>query len=222
MATREQTNATQQPSTIQHDNRTEGAVQMHQSERQRPIEQGRETGKSSSGLIQQRNTPPVQGSVSSPFMLMRRMAEDMDRLFEQFGFGRSLSPRLGTLFDDDLWSGRGLQATATTWMPQVETFRRGDNLVIRADVPGVKKDDIKLEVENGVLTISGERREEHEDKQEGFYRSERSYGQFYRAIPLPEGVNTEQCSATFNDGVLEVTLPAPKHEERKPRQIQIK
>lgn len=222
MATKEQTNTTQQSSTTQPENKKEAGMQVNQSERQRPIEQGRDTGKSNSGLVQQRNTSPVYGSVSSPFALMRRMSEDMDRLFEQFGFGRSLVPRLSTLLDDDLWSGRGLQTAGSAWAPQVETFRRGDNLVIRADIPGVKKDDIKLEIENDLLTISGERREEHEEKRDDYYRSERSYGQFYRAIPLPEGVNTEKCNATFNDGVLEVTLPAPKAEERKAKQIQIK
>ena len=132
-----------------------------------------------------------------------------------------LLPRL-SLFDEDLWSGRGLQTAGSAWAPQVETFRRGDNLVIRADIPGVKKDDVKLEIEHDMLTISGERREEHEEKRDDYYRSERTYGQFYRAIPLPEGVNTEKCNATFNDGVLEVTLPAPKAEERKAKQIQIK
>ena len=219
MATNEQINTTQQPSTKQQERKKEGAVQVNQNERQRPIEQGRD-GTSNSGLIKQR-TSPVHGSVSSPFTLMRRMSEDMDRLFEQFGFGHTLAPRL-SLFDDDLWSGRGLTAGARMWSPQVETFRRGDNLVIRADIPGVKKEDVTLEVENDVLTISGERHEEHEEKQDNYYRSERSYGQFHRAIPLPEGVNTEKCSATFNDGVLEVTLPAPKGEERKAKQIQIK
>ena len=221
MASREQINTTQQSSTTQQESRKEGAVQANPSERQRPIEQGRDIGKSSSGIIRQRDTAPVYSGVSSPFTLMRRMSEDMDRLFEQFGFGRSLAPRL-SLFDDELWSGPGLPAAASRWSPQVETFRRGDNLVIRADIPGVRKEDVKLEVENDVLTISGERREEHEEKQDNYYRSERSYGQFSRSIPLPEGVNTEKCSATFNDGVLEVTLPAPKGEERKAKQIQIK
>ena len=225
MATREQTNSTQKAGTTQQENRKEGATQLNQNERQRPIEQGRDTashGGSNTGVIRQRSNSPVYGGESSPFMLMRRMADDMDRLFEQFGFGRSAAPRSGSLFADDLWPISGGQSGGTIWSPQVETFRRGDNLVIRADIPGVKKDDIKLELENDVLTISGERREEHEEKEDGYYRSERSYGHFYRAIPVPEGVNMDKCNATFNDGVLEVTLPAPKGEERKAKQIPVK
>ncbi|MDQ3948986.1 MAG: Hsp20/alpha crystallin family protein, partial [Gemmatimonadota bacterium] len=154
---------------------------------------------------------------------MRRMAEDMDRLFENFGFGRSgfgLAPSFATGLDRELWSGSSALEQAV-WSPQVETFRRGDKLVVRADLPGLKKEDVKVEVADGMLTISGERREEHEESRDDFYRSERGYGQFYRAIPLPEGVTEEQCEATFKDGVLEVTLPAPKQPERKTRQIQI-
>jgi HSP20 family protein len=225
MATREQTNNIQQSGSTQQSNRKEGEAQANQNERQRPIEQGREMDsatKPNSGLVRQRGRSPVYGGANSPFTLMRRMADDMDHLFEQFGFGRTLAPRFGALLDDDLWSGSSLTATGNTWSPQVETFRRGENLVVRADIPGVKKDDIRIEVENDVLTISGERRDQHEEKQDGYYRSERSYGQFYRAIPLPEGVNADKCNATFNDGVLEVTLPAPKPEERKAKQIQVK
>jgi HSP20 family protein len=77
-------------------------------------------------------------------------------------------------------------------------------------------------VSEGVLTICGERSDEHEDTRDDFFRSERSYGQFYRAIPLPEGVTGDQCEATFKDGVLEVSIPAPKQPERKARQIQIR
>ena len=96
------------------------------------------------------------------------------------------------------------------WTPQVETFRRGDKLVVRADLPGLSKDDIKVELDDNALVISGERSDEHEDNREGYYVTERSYGQFYRAVPLPEGVSGDQCEATFKDGVLEVTLKAPK------------
>jgi HSP20 family protein len=108
------------------------------------------------------------------------------------------------------------------WSPQIETFRRGDKLVVRADLPGLKKEDVNVEVDNGMLAISGERREQHEEDRDGFYRSERSYGQFYRALPIPEGVSDAQCEATFKDGVLEVTLPAPKEEQRTAKQIPIR
>jgi HSP20 family protein len=164
------------------------------------------------------------GSTASPFTLMRRMAEDMDRIFQDFGFGPSgvgLAPSLGAGLDRELWrEASALDQTA--WTPQVEAFRRGDKLVVRADLPGLKKEDVEVEVDDGVLTISGERSEEREEDREDYYRSERSYGQFYRAIPLPEGVSGDQCEASFRDGVLEVTLPAPKQPERKARQIPIR
>ena len=95
-------------------------------------------------------------------------------------------------------------------------------LVVRADLPGVNKDDVHVEVENGVLTISGERRNERNEERDGFYRSERSYGQFFRAIPLPDGVRADQCEAKFNEGVLEISLPIPKQEEHKAKRIQIR
>src|SRR5439155_21406466 len=107
-----------------------------------------------------------------------------DRRFENFGLGRTgfgLLPTLGTSRDSDPWSDVGASSLAT-WTPQVETFRRGDNLVVRADLPGLKKDDVNVEIDNGMLTISGERHSEREDDQGDYYRSERTYGQFYRAI----------------------------------------
>ena len=157
----------------------------------------------------------------NPFAAMRRWSEDMDRLFQDFGFGQ---PGFGRSLIRDLamlGGGRGSQEDVGVWSPQVEAFRRGENFVVRADLPGMKRDDVTLEVENNVLTISGERTDEHEEHRDGFYRSERSYGQFYRAIPLPEGVNTDQCEATFKDGVLEVSLKVPQQRERS-KQIPIR
>ena len=162
-------------------------------------------------------TAPVRGPRSGAFTLMRRMADDMDRLFENFGLGRAFG--LGA--SGGLWRG-SLDEDQSAWAPQVETFRRGDKLVVRADLPGLKKEDVKAEIDNGVLTISGHRSSEREENRDEFYRSERSYGSFYRAIPLPEGVESDNCEATFKDGVLEITLPAPRLEERRARQIQIR
>lgn len=164
---------------------------------------------------------------NSPFTLMQRMAEDMDRLFDQFGFGRAslgLTPVLGSVLNRDSFAGGSLTSEAgqSLWSPQVEVRQQGDKLVIRADVPGVSKDDLHVDVQDDVLTIRGERREEREDKEQGFYRSERRYGEFYRAIPLPEGVNADQCEASYRDGVLEISLPVPRQEERKARKIQVR
>ena len=154
----------------------------------------------------------------SPFAMMRRFREEMDRLFDDFGFGRSLMPNFGR----DLFSRAfGDFGETAVWSPQVEMFERDGKLVVRADLPGLNKDDVKVELTDNAVTISGERRSEHEEKREGFYRSERSYGSFFRRIPLPEGVNTEDANATFNNGVLEVEMKAPEKRSTG-RRLEIK
>lgn len=193
------------------------------ADRERSIAQGREGPQTS--IRRSSSTAPVRGGDYGygPFTLMRRLSDDMDRLFENFGFGRSFG--LGTTpfgaTDRDLWSGSTIEKEAA-WLPQVEAFRRGDKFVVRADLPGIKKEDVHAEIDQGVLTISGQRTSEREDERDDYYRSERSYGSFYRTIPLPEGVESDNCEATFKDGVLEVTLPVPKESSRNARQIQIR
>lgn len=148
---------------------------------------------------------------ASPFSLMNRFADEMERLFGDFGLGRGwLAPRFGSETGQALWA------------PQVEVFEREGKLVVRADLPGLTKGDVKVEVTDDALTIQGERRQEHEESSEGYYRSERSYGSFCRSIPLPEGVNADEAKADFRDGVLEVTMPAPPQPERRRRQLEIK
>jgi HSP20 family protein len=95
------------------------------------------------------------------------------------------------------------------WAPRVEVAERGGKLVVRAELPGVAKKDVQVELRDDALAIRGERHQEREERRKGFYRSERSYGTFYREIPLPAGTDAEQVAATFRDGVLEITLPAP-------------
>jgi HSP20 family protein len=184
------------------------------SDAERSIETGRETRNPSAASGA---STPARGTGSKAFTVMRRMADDMDRLFENFGLGRAFG--LGA--PGGVWRGVAAE-DQSAWLPEVETFRRGDSLVVRADLPGLKKEDVKAEIDNGMLTISGHRSSEREENRDEFYRSERSYGSFYRAIPLPEGVESDNCEATFKDGVLEITLPAPKIEERRARQIQIR
>jgi HSP20 family protein len=137
---------------------------------------------------------------TSPFELMRRFSEEMDRAFENFGMLQG-------------WSFGGNQTTS--WSPAVEVFERDNNLVVRADLPGLTKDDIKVEMTDQGLCIQGERKREHEEKGEGFYRTERSYGQFYRLVPLPEEVNAEQVKAEFNNGVLEIVAQIPEASRRR-------
>jgi HSP20 family protein len=192
--------------------------------RERNIDTGRERGGRAPSSFERPYSASIRGQSSSPFSLMRRMAEDMDRLFDTFTQGRSFQPTLRSAFDEDLWGGGGglSSGTQTIWSPQVEVIQRGDKLVVRADLPGLRKEDVDVEVENDVLTITGERKHEQEENREGYFRSERSYGRFYRALPLPEGVDSTQVEASFNDGVLEVSIPAPRAEDRKGKKIQIR
>jgi HSP20 family protein len=137
---------------------------------------------------------------------MRRFVEDMDRLFQDFGFGGALALRN--------------LAPVAAWSPQVEVFQRDGQLVVRASLPGLNKDDVQIELRDDALILRGERRQEHEEQREGYYRCEVTHGSFYREIPLPEGVKTDDAAATFRDGVLEITMQAPRQQTRG-RQLQI-
>ena len=155
------------------------------------------------GLSRREQTMPA--ALTNPFSFMRRFGEDMQQLFEEFGLG-GLMPR-------DL-------NQIAAWTPQVEMRQRNGQLIIRADLPGVNKDNVQVELRDNSVVIRGERQEEHQEEREGFYRTERSYGSFYREIPLPPGANTANATASFHDGVLEITMAAPKGESRA-RQLQI-
>jgi HSP20 family protein len=166
------------------------------------------------GLTRRESFAPMRGmgsSFFSPFSMMGRFADEMERLFDDFGFGRGfLAP--------SNWNKGG----QFDWSPQVEVCERDGQLMVHADLPGLNKDDVKVDINDNMLTIQGERKQEHEENRTGFYRSERSYGSFFRTIPLPEGVNAEEAKATFRDGVLEITLPLPQRAKRSGRQIEIK
>jgi len=105
------------------------------------------------------------------------------------------------------------------WMPSMDLVETAEGYVLRADLPGVKQDDVKLEVEDNVLTIAGERRAEHTESTEGYVRLERAFGSFARTLTLPRGVDAEAVTAAFADGVLEVHVPKP--EQAKPRRVEI-
>jgi len=141
----------------------------------------------------------------NPFQLMRHFSDEMDRMWS--GYGRSRE-RQG----DDL----------SPWRPMVDIRQHEGQLQIRADLPGVNEKDVKVAIENDALVIQGERKQEEEHHDQGWYRSERSYGSFYRAIPLPEGVEADKANARFHNGVLEITIPVPKSQQQQQvRQIPI-
>jgi HSP20 family protein len=119
--------------------------------------------------------------------------------------------------------GRGLSDPRDPrgWQPQIETFQRGDQYVIRVDLPGMNRDDVTVEVGDDQVIIQGERRDEREEQGQGFYRSERSYGRFYRTVQLPEGSLADSAEASFRNGVLEITITAPPREVTRGRRIEI-
>jgi HSP20 family protein len=105
------------------------------------------------------------------------------------------------------------------WVPPMDLVEVEDHFVLKADLPGLREGDVNIEVQDGTLTISGERKAEHEQREKGWYRIERSFGSFSRSLTLPDGVDPDGIDASFRDGVLEVHIPKP--EERKPRRIAI-
>ncbi|MDP9376118.1 MAG: Hsp20/alpha crystallin family protein [Actinomycetota bacterium] len=110
-------------------------------------------------------------------------------------------------------------ANLRRWMPAMDLIEKEDSFVLRADLPGMKEEDLSIEFEDNVLTLSGERKSESEESGEGFHRVERAFGSFSRTLTLPKGIDPESISAEFENGVLEVRIPKP--EERKPRRISI-
>ena len=125
-------------------------------------------------------------------------SRDIDRVFDAF-FGQTDQAR--------------------RWVPPVDLVEAEDHFVLRADLPGLSEGDVNIEVQDGTLTISGERKAEHEQREKGWYRIERSFGRFSRSLSLPDGVDPDRIEASFSHGVLQVRIPKP--EERKPRRISI-
>ena len=139
-----------------------------------------------------------------PLREFSTLQNEMNRLFN-------------TVFDAPTPGNGG--STLRRWMPAMDLVETGDHFVLRADLPGLTEDDVKIEFEDGTLTVSGERKSEHEAKGEGFYRVERAFGSFSRSLTLPQGIDPEAVTASFDRGVLEISIPKP--EEKKPRRIEI-
>jgi HSP20 family protein len=139
-----------------------------------------------------------------PLRELSSLQNEMNRLFN-------------TVFDAPATGGNGGQARR--WVPAMDLLETDEHFVLRADLPGMREEDVAIELEDNVLTLSGERNAEHEDRQEGYFRVERAFGSFARSLTLPRGVDAEAVTAAFDNGVLEVRIPKP--EERKPRKISI-
>lgn len=163
-------------------------------------------------------TPMMSPFLSNPAMFFAN----------PWAFSEAMRREMDQFFSADDWLGQPAGAMSTRrksgrmWHPKIETFQRDNELVVSADLPGLDPDDVHVDVENGILTISGERRQSHEDSSEdGYYRSERSYGAFSRSITLPDNVDEDKINARFDKGVLEVTMPLPEQRQRS-RRIQVR
>lgn len=142
---------------------------------------------------------------ANPFTFMRRVTDELDRAF---GFRSDVPGEL--------------ELYARTWSPDVEIFERDNKFCVRVDLPGLRKEDVKIEVSHDELTIEGERKFEKEETKPGLYRTERTYGSFFRRIAIPDHVKAENAVATFKNGVLEIEMPAIPVPEATKRAVEIK
>jgi len=165
------------------------------------------------GLVPRSALPNVPSLLLDPlgffdddsFSLIRRMQREMNRVFSQAGL--------------DL-TGQGNSLPSTAWIPTTEISYRDGNLIVSAELPGLSEKDVKVEVNDDFLIIRGERRIEQQEGDGAVRRTERRYGEFYRAIALPEGADSEHARAEFQNGVLQVTIPVPQ-AQRNVREIPV-
>ena len=147
-----------------------------------------------------------------PFALLRRMTGEFDRFFDEPMFAGLRLPSWGMRHFDE----------HAEWTPRIEVVEKDNQLVTRVDLPGMKKEDVKVEVTEGHLIISGTRDRKTEERKDQYYRSEREFGSFYRMVPLPEFVGIDDVKAKYVDGVLEVSVPLPPRQpEMTPREVKI-
>jgi len=139
--------------------------------------------------------PMLRGSLftMNPFMPVRHFTEDMDRFF-------GMAPRA---FNGGAWN------------PAIEVKFKEGKMFVTAELPGVRREDLKVHIEKGVLTLEGERHAEKEEKGEGYYHSERSYGTFFRTVALPENAKTDAVTAEMNNGLLEIAIPVPAEKTKR-------
>jgi HSP20 family protein len=186
-------------------NRSTQSTQTGRSQRLQPRRQ-------TSAEVQRYGSEPLP----NPFNLLRRMTDEMDRWFDRAvnGYPTQQSNSVESLTRN--FNSPGM------WAPKIEAFQRGDQFIVRAELPGLKKEDVRVNVTDDSIVIEGERRDEFENTHGDVYHTERSYGSFYREIPLPEGAISDKADASFRNGVLEVKLQAPPNEVRRGRSVEIK
>ena len=175
---------------------TRDESRSHRSDVEQPLRSQRESGAQRNRSSLARREPFGLRHFTDPFSLL----SDMRREMEQFFGGGSIERSL--------------------WSPSVEMYEKDGKIHVCADLPGLKKDDVKINLNDDMLTIEGERKSERNDEQGGW--SERSYGRFYRSIQLPDGINPDNATASFKDGVLEVIVDAPKPQQSRGRAIEIR
>lgn len=141
------------------------------------------------------------------------------RVSDPFRELATLQDRMNRIFHDTMARGQDEEIFTGTWAPPVDIFETKDRIVLKAELPGFKEDQIQLRFDNGILTLEGERKFEKETGDENYHRVERSYGKFQRSFTLPTMIQNDKIEASFNNGVLTVSLP--KREETKPKQIRI-
>jgi len=131
----------------------------------------------------------------------------------------SLQTEMNRLFNQAFDHPQGNGGSVRRWTPAMDLLETEDHFVLRADLPGMTEEDVNVELEDNALTVSGERKSEHQERNEGYYRVERAFGSFSRSLTLPKGIDPESVTAEFERGVLEVRIPKPA--ARKPRKITI-
>lgn len=153
--------------------------------------------------LQRRSARGFDPLMFGPFAMIRRMQADIDRM-------------LGAPVAPPAREDGGME-----WDPSIETFQRGDEYVIRVDVPGLSREDITVDLAGDAVTISGERRQEKNEDRDGVHVSEVRYGTFVRVVPLPPNARTDDARATLRDGVLEIVVPASQEQRNRGRRIDI-
>jgi HSP20 family protein len=147
-------------------------------------------------------TYPWEGTFGFP--LFHRLSRELDAIFDRFGMEHPF-------FEPTV---------PTAWNPEMEVFTKNNEFWVKLDVPGMKKENITVEFEDDRLVLRGERKYEHEEKKEGYFKTERNYGSFYRSVPLPDGVDPAKAKAVLNEGVLTITMPVAA-VETKARKLEI-